>query len=239
MAHPGRLGELGRAKGRLEHRLDHHVARVARFGQSRVRVHQLGEDRLVERAPVHADPDRLVVVDRDLDDRREVLVMALPADVPGVDPVLREERGRLRELGQELVAVVVEVADDRDVDAEAADLADHLRDGRGGRFGVDGDADELRAGMRQPGDLDRGRVRVGGVGVGHRLDDDRMGGPDEHAADIDADGRPARGRRLSGELIAASFRRRGRGDIEAGDPDEEREQEDEPDHVRQLLGSER
>ena len=45
--------------------------------------------------------------------------------------------------------------------------------------------------MREPGDLDRGRVGVGGVGVGHRLDDDRMGRPDEDAADVDADGRRA------------------------------------------------
>ena len=30
VAHPGRLGQLGRAHRRLEHRLDHHVARVAR-----------------------------------------------------------------------------------------------------------------------------------------------------------------------------------------------------------------
>ena len=47
---------------------------------------------LVERAPVDADADRLVVVDGDPDDRREVLVVALRADVARVDPVLREER---------------------------------------------------------------------------------------------------------------------------------------------------
>ena len=32
---------------------------------------------------------------------------------------------------------------------------------------------------------------IGRVGVGHRLDDDRVGAPDEDAADVDADGRPA------------------------------------------------
>ena len=91
-----------------------------------VGVHQLGQDRLVERSPVDADPDRHVVVDGDPDDRREMLVVALGADVARVDPVLGEGRGHLRVLGQQLVAVVVEVADDRHVDAEAADLADHL-----------------------------------------------------------------------------------------------------------------
>ena len=45
--------------------------------------------------------------------------------------------------------------------------------------------------MREPGDLDRGRVRVGGVGVGHRLDHDGMGAPDQHAAHVHADGRVA------------------------------------------------
>ena len=60
--------------------------------QPGVRVHELGQDGLVERAPVDADADRLVVVDGDPDDRREVLVVALGADVARVDPVLGEER---------------------------------------------------------------------------------------------------------------------------------------------------
>ena len=125
----------------------------------------------------------------DLDDRREVLVVALGAHVPGIDPVLGQRGGRLGVVGQQLVPVVVEVADDRHVDAEAADLADHLGD-RGRRLvGVDRHPHQLRAGVRQARDLDRGRVGIGGVGVGHRLDDDRVGRSDEHAADIDADGR--------------------------------------------------
>ena len=118
--------------------------------------------RLVERAPVDPDADRLVVVDGDPDDRREVLVVALGADVARVDPVLGERRGHLRVLGQQLVAVVVEVADDRHVDAEAADLADHLRDGGRRLVGVDRDADQLRAGVRQaarPGSPSRRRRR--------------------------------------------------------------------------------
>ena len=40
-------------------------------------------------------------------------------------------------------------------------------------------------------DLDRRRVRVRGVRVGHRLDDDRVRRPDEDAADVDRDGWPA------------------------------------------------
>ena len=188
MAHPGLLCQLGRAQRRLEHRVDHHVAGVTRRRRPCVGVHQLGQDGLVERTPVDPDPDRLPIVIGDLDDRREMLVVALRAHVPGVDPVLGERGGGLRVVGQQLVPVVVEVADDRHVDAEATDLADHLRDSRGRFVGVDRHAHELRAGVCQARDLDRGRVGIGGVGVGHRLDDDRMGGPDEHAADIDADG---------------------------------------------------
>ena len=188
VAQAGLLGELGRAQRALEHRLDHHVARVARLGQAGVLVHQLGQDGLVERAPVDPDADRLVVVDGDLDDRREVLVVALGADVARIDPVLGQQGGRLGVVDQQLVPVVVEVADDRHVDAEAADLADHLGHGRGGLIGVDRDPDQLRAGMRQPCDLDGGAIRIGRVRVGHRLDDDRMGAADEDATDVDRDG---------------------------------------------------
>ena len=43
---------------------------------------------------------------------------------------------------------------------------------------VDGDADELRAGLDQLGNLLDGRGGVGGVGIGHRLDDDGGVGAD-------------------------------------------------------------
>ena len=80
---------------------------------ARVGVHHLGEQALVERAPVDADPHRLVVGQRDLDDRAEVLVGALAADVAGIDPVLGQRPGAVGIAGEEQVAVVVEVADDR------------------------------------------------------------------------------------------------------------------------------
>ena len=71
----GRFRQFGRSDGAFDHRVDHHVAGVARLGQASVGVHHLGQDGLIQRAPVDADPDRLAVVDRHADDGREVVVV--------------------------------------------------------------------------------------------------------------------------------------------------------------------
>ena len=131
------------------------------------------------------------MVDRDADDRREVLVATLRTDVARVDPVLREGGGRAGMLGEELVPVVVEVADERHADAEVVELAADLGHGPGRRVVVDRDADELAARVRERGDLERGRVRVGRVGVRHRLDDDRDGRPHGDPADVHEGRRPS------------------------------------------------
>ena len=99
------------------------------FASTGVLVHQLRQQRLVERAPVDADADRLVPFHRDADDRLEVLVVALGADVARVDAVLGEIARRFGILDQQLVAVVVEVADHRHADAQVVELAADLRDG--------------------------------------------------------------------------------------------------------------
>ena len=162
--------------------------------------------------------------------------MALRADVAGVDPVLGQGRGHLRVVHEQLVAVVVEVADDRHVDAEAPDLADHLRHG-GGRFvRVDRHADELRTGVRQPCDLDGGRVRVGRIRVGHRLDDDRVGAPTSTPPTSTLTVARRRGRSASGALIGpyeppARLRMMSKPVTQM----RKREEEDEADHVGQLL----
>ncbi len=122
------------------------------------------------------------------DDGLEVLVVALGADIAGVDAVLVERLRHGRVLDQQLVPVVVEVTDDRHADAEIADLAHDLGHGGGRSVGVDRHADQLGAGVGQRGDLERGGVRIGGVGVGHRLHDDRVPAADEDAADIDGRG---------------------------------------------------
>jgi hypothetical protein len=95
-------------------------------------------------SPVHPDPDRLVVLDGGPDDGREVLVVVLGPDVARIDPVLRQGGSHRRVVHQQLVAVVVEVADDRHVHAQVvAQLADHLRHGGRRLVRVDGHANQL------------------------------------------------------------------------------------------------
>ena len=69
------------------------------------------------------------------------------------------------------------------------------RHGGGALVAVDGDAHDLRAGAMQRRDLRDRLVDIGGVGVGHRLHDDRRAAADDHAADVDADRCAARERR--------------------------------------------
>ena len=111
--------------------------------------------------------------------------MAGPAaDVAGVDAVLGERLGAVRELAQQRVAVVVEVADQRHLDAVlvAQAVADLGHPGGRGAV-VDRDPHDLRARLGELGHLAGGAHGVGRVGVGHRLDDHRRAAADVDAAD--------------------------------------------------------
>jgi hypothetical protein len=85
-------------------------------------------------------------------------------------------------------AVVVEVAYDGRGPALGADAFDDVGDSLGGGIIIDGDADHLGAGAREGGDLLDGGLDVGGVGVGHRLDDDGGVGANADVADGDGNG---------------------------------------------------
>ena len=89
-------------------------------------------------------------------------------------------RGIFRE---QQVAVVVEVADDRNGDSHIGEPAGDLGNCCGSFVVVDRDADEPASGAREIRDLERGTGGIGRVGVRHRLHDDRMGGPYGDAAD--------------------------------------------------------
>jgi hypothetical protein len=157
-------------------------------GRPRIGVHHSRQELLVEAAPVDPDAHGLAVVDGHLDDGAEVLVVVLAPDIARIDAVLGERAGTGRILGEEHVAVVVEVADHRHVD-----LAHDVRHRAGRRLGVHGDAHQLAACRVKGPDLGRRAVHVGRVRIGHGLDDDGTGIADRHAAHVDRDRLPPRG----------------------------------------------
>ena len=183
------FGGGGGIEGAAAHGFEHHVARWCGIGALRVFVHEAGEESLVEGTPVDADADGLLIFDGALDHGAEiVIVFAADGDVAGIDAVLGEV---LRAGGipfEELMAVVVEVADDGNVDTAFGEAFDDVRDGFRGGVVVDGDADELGAGFDELGDLLDGRGRVGCVGVGHGLHDDGGIRTDADLTDFGRDG---------------------------------------------------
>ena len=120
---------------------------------------------------------------RDFDDLLEIGVLVPAAHVARVDPILRECFRTGGVLGEEQMPVVVEVADDRDVDAQPIQLFADDRHGLGRLVVVDRDANQLGPRMRELCDLQGGGVRIGGVRVGHGLDDDRVIVTDRHVPD--------------------------------------------------------
>ena len=86
-------------------------------------------------------------------------------------------------LRQQQMAVIVEVANDRNVD-----LGHDGRDSARCVIGIDRHPDQLAARLVQRAHLRRRRVHVGGIGVGHRLDDDRVGAAHLHAGYVHYDG---------------------------------------------------
>ena len=146
------------------------------------------EQFLIERAPIGADAHRLVVPDRSFDNGAELaILLLLKADIARIDAVLVERLGASRMIGQELVADVVEIADDRHVDIHLGKPLFDVGNG-GGRFvAIHRDAHNLRTGARQGCHLLRGGLGIGRIGIGHRLHHNRCPAADGYVADFDAD----------------------------------------------------
>ena len=162
----------------------HHGACILRDVGARVLVHQAGQQILVQRTPVDANADRLLPAKGRVDDGGELAVLlVLEADVAGIDPILVERLGGGRIVGKQRMAVIVKVANEGDVNTALQEPFADVRYSLGGLVAVDGDAYKLGAGAREGCDLGRGGVYVGGVGVGHRLDDDGCTAADEHTCD--------------------------------------------------------
>ena len=170
--------DLARLGGALQRgddeRLAHHLVGLERCGECVVLVHHAREELGIERAPVHADAHRLAVLDGLLDHGEELLVaLRAVADVARVDAVLVEHDRALGHLGEQLVPVEMEVADQGHVHAHLHEaVADRGHLARGLQR-VHRDAHDLAARAREGRDLARGGLRVLGVRVRHRLHEDR------------------------------------------------------------------
>src|SRR5207253_5973628 len=109
-----------------------------------------GQQFLIERTPVRADPHRLVVLVGDLDDVGELRVaLVLEADIAGIDAVFVERFGAGRIFGQQLVADVVEIPDQGRGDAALAQAVADMRYGSGGLLAINGDAHQFGPGARK------------------------------------------------------------------------------------------
>ena len=159
----------------------------------RILVHQVRQQLLIERAPVDADAHRLVVLQRQLDDGRELpVLLVLEADVARIDAVLVERLGAGRVLRQQLVADVVEVADDAARSRRACASASRMC---GTALAASSRSTVMRTSSEparcQRRDLRRRSGDVGRIGVGHRLHDDGRVAADDHAAHVHCDRAPA------------------------------------------------
>ena len=153
----------------------------------------MGQQLLVERAPVRPDPHRLAVANGDFDDLAELQVTLRPEpDVARIYAVFVERLGAGRVVGEQLMADVMKVADQGNVHAHGQEAFADFRRRDGGLVPVDGQPHQLGAGAGEGRDLTRRRLDVRGVGVGHRLDDDRGAAADHDGrrslADFDRDG---------------------------------------------------
>ncbi len=156
-------------------------------------IHQRTEHGLVERTPIGTDAHGLFVFQRELDDGRKLGIPFFPeTDIAGVDAVLGQRLRAGRFGGEQLVAVIVEIADQRHADAHHVQALADARHGSRRFRRVDGNAHEFRSRARQLGDLFRGRGDIRCVGIRHRLHDDGRVAADLHAADLHAHAAPAR-----------------------------------------------
>ena len=178
---PERFRRCGRLNGALYKSLSQHRLRGQKSARLHVLVHQAPEERLVERAAVHADAHRRAPLFRRLNHEGEVffLTRAFP-DVSRVDAVLRERGRALRNFRKKLVAVVVKVADERHKDPGGVKPRADFRHRACGFRRIHREANEFGAGRSEFRGLRIGRFNVRRGGIRHRLDDDGPPSADDH-----------------------------------------------------------
>ena len=187
MRQPYRFGELRGAYGAFDHCIQRHLLCVEWLTPLRILIHQFGEEAFVQGTPVNADPNRLVILDRDVHDCTEVLIPPAGADVAGVDPILGQRARALWILREQQVPVVMEVADDGDRDVLLRQAGHYGGNSPSGSVVVNRHPHQLTTGSCKVGHLCNRRVHVGGVSISHRLHDDGMPGSDRHVGDPGGD----------------------------------------------------
>ena len=83
------------------------------------------------------------------------------------------------------MAVIVEAADQRDVQPGVVEFFTELYDPLGGVFIIDRDTDDFGPGEEELFNLLESRVNIRGVGIRHGLHDDRRIAAHGHVADMD------------------------------------------------------
>src|SRR5690554_6017132 len=164
------FGTLRIADGRYHQGIAHDRLRSPGLRPLAVFVHHAGHELVIQAAPVHADAHGLVVATSHLDHLREVIVALLAAAyIARVDAVLGQRLRTFGKLRQQLVAVVVKVANQRDRNIHAVKLLAY-----GGDFArrlgrVDRNAHQLGTRLGELFDLHRRGNGIGGIGIGHGL----------------------------------------------------------------------
>ena len=180
------FGGLGRKQSAGDDGIQGNGARIFGLGQPVILVHHTREQSAIERAPIHADANRLAKFDSGFDHGAEIVVVLFAdVDVAGIDAVFGQRARARRIFLQQKMAVVMEIADDRNAHTEHIERVHDLRNRSGSSIGVDGNADEFRSRARQRHDLIHRGGDVGGIGVCHRLHDDRVSAAHLDTTDID------------------------------------------------------
>ena len=180
-------GQFGRFDRGLHHAIVDDLFGVEAKVAVGVLLHPAHHQFLIERAAIDADAHGLAVIDGNFADRRELLVAARSrAHISGIDAVFIEGLRAIGIFGQQDVAVVVKIADDRRDAALIAQARDNFRHRRGRLRHVHRDAHQFRPGIGQFLALLHGPGDVRGIRVGHRLDDHRRAAAHLDVADLDA-----------------------------------------------------
>jgi len=162
------LGLGGRLKGRGNHRVAHDLGRIQRLRSTGIFVHYSRQQFLIEAAPINADTHRLIVFAGQLDHLGELLILFFAeTDVTRIDPIFGQRLGTGRMVGQQSMAVVMKITDQRHIAIHPVEVIANFRYGGSGLRRIHRDADQLGACPGQLCCLQGGGQIVRGIGVGH------------------------------------------------------------------------